>query len=151
MKNERGFSLIELLIVVAIIAVIAAIAIPNLTQSRISSNEASAISSIRTLATAQATFAATSGFSRYANDLPELEGFGVIDDALGSGTKNGYNFVVQNSSADTFEATGTPESARSGRRSFFVDQTGVIRWAIGAADSSSPPLGSAGGGGGGGP
>ncbi len=144
MRNEKGFSLIELLIVVAIIGIIAAIAIPNLVQSRAAANEASAISSVRTVVTAQITFAATQGDNRFANDLGELETAQFIDEALGSGTKDGYNFAIANGGADSFDVSGDPVSANSGRRSFCSNETGVIRWAVGACDpDSSTPLGAA--------
>ncbi|MFL6212319.1 MAG: prepilin-type N-terminal cleavage/methylation domain-containing protein, partial [Blastocatellia bacterium] len=95
MKNEKGFSLIELLIVVAIIGIIAAIAIPNLLKSRQAANEAAAISAVRTIGTAQATYQSTRGLGKdFAPDLPALNTEGSVDSVLGSGAKSGYAFAT---------------------------------------------------------
>ena len=142
MGNDRGFSLIELLIVVAVIAIIAAVTVPNLTKAKASANEGSAITSVRAIVTAQSTFIATVGSGSYAANLAALQTAGLIDRALGSGSKDGYNFASTGSGA-TFTVTASPITHDvSGNRGFFADETGVIRFdASGTATASSTPLG----------
>src|SRR6188768_2713728 len=92
-KNEKGFSLVELLVVVIIIAIVAAIAIPNLLASRRAANEASAVSTLRTIHSAEATYQATLGGGTAYGTLVQLGTNNLIDDILGAietPIKSGY-------------------------------------------------------------
>lgn len=143
MKQETGFSLIELLIVVTIIAIIAAIAIPSLQKSRQAANEASAIAAVRHISTTQAKWQATNGKGRdFAASLADLGGEFLIDDKLASGAKSGFAYSctgVPTSASPTgasyFDLTASPMSTGktgTGTRSFYCNETYVIFYQAGS-------------------
>ena len=150
MRNQqKGFSLIELLIVVAILLIIAAFAIPNFMRSKISANQASAVGSLRTLNDACVSYSTT--YSQFPTALTDLgppdpghgHGHGsgsapdppsstsadLIDSVLAAGIKSGYIFTYTvGASNQSYAITATPITlATTGQNAYFTDQSGVIR------------------------
>jgi type IV pilus assembly protein PilA len=158
MTKQRGFSLIELLIVVAIILIIAAIAIPNLMRSKMAANESSAVGSLRTINTAMVTYSTNFPTVGYAANLGSLGNAGsttacatnqaaistaacIVDGSLASGTKSGYVFTAAAGAtvpAVTYTSSATPQAVnQSGTRYFCSDQSGVIYFNLTAACTSA--------------
>jgi len=142
MRKQKGFSLIELLIVVAIILIIAAIAIPNLLRARMAANESSAVASIRTINTAMVTYNSTYPTVGFAGSLAVLGGVApctptsttacLIDSVLAGGVKSGYNFAaapgVVAAPQTTYYATAIPITLnQTGTRSFCAFEDAVVR------------------------
>ena len=165
-RDSQGFSLIELLIVVAIILIIAAIAIPNLLRSRIAANQASAVGSLRTYNTAEVTYASTynTGYTATlgylgppaSGSMPTATAAGLIDNVLSGNTptamgaiKSGYSFTyspgpVVAGRIDAYQVWADPITrGTTGTNSYYTDQSGVIRVNSNntQASAASPPLG----------
>jgi len=159
MNNRRkGFSLIELLIVVTIILIISAIAIPNLMKSKMSANEAAAVGALKALTESAVMYSNSyGGFPHTISNMGPSSGAptsssaaaDLIDAGLATGVKSGYKFTFSVTGSDpagnvvSYGITAVPVTPGStGQKSFYTDQSGTIRVSpSGTADSSSPPIG----------
>ena len=123
-KKNSGFSLLELLIVVAIILIIATIAIPSLLRSRQAANESAAVATVRTITTAEITYLSSAG-GNYGT-ISQLVGAGLIDTGFNT-TRSGYNYVIITNGAD-YTITADPATPNSGRYAYYSVPDGVVRY-----------------------
>ena len=134
--RERGFSLIELLIVVAIILIIATIAIPSLLRSRQAANESAAVANLRTINTAQVTYLSGSG-GTYGN-LTDLQTAGLIDTSFSNAVgKSGYTYSMAVAIGE-YTAMATPTATNSGRYGYYTTPDGVVRWQTATSATCAP-------------
>jgi len=143
-RNSKGFSLLELLIVVAIILIIATIAIPSLLRSRQAANESAAVSNLRTINTAEVTYLSSSGGAYGA--LTDLTGVQLLDTSfLTVAGKSGYLYTVTVTTGN-YTATATPTATNSGRYGYYSTPDGVVRWQSTATTNCAPcfPVGQGG-------
>jgi type IV pilus assembly protein PilA len=145
MKREQGFSLIELLIVVAIIAIIAAIAVPSMLQARMAANESGAIQGCRTVGSAEVAYSAVNN-QTYA-DIATLISSNFVDSRF-TGGFNGYNYAngtvnsVSTTSGDNFAITAAPKTGGStGRYTYGINSDQIVRYISTASGSTAPMCG----------
>ena len=145
-KNNKGFSLLELLIVVAIILIIATIAIPSLLRSRQAANESAAVANLRTLNTAEVTYLSSTG--GLYGDIPALIAAQLVDDTFDttSTPKSGYNYsvVLSGTPAGTnYSAYAQRASNNTGRYSYYSSPDAVVRYSTMATDAPAGKSGMA--------
>lgn len=154
MRDQKGFSLIELLMVVAVILIISAIAIPNFLRSRMRANEANTVASLRVIVTGAVAYSSSYPNLGYPAQLANLGGANpctpapsqacLVDDSLAQGLKDGYKFQLTGDGLTpsySFTLSATPQVVgSSGQNMFCTDQTAVVRYdPSGAGCSSASP------------
>ena len=143
-RHVKGFTLVEIMIVVAIIALIAAVAIPNLLRARHNANEGAAVGNVHTLLSGLESFRSAQTPPTYPAALTALSTANppYCDSVLAGGSKQGYNFTYTRTSSSQYTLNANPTtSGVTGTRGFFADESGVIRVnQTGAAGATDPPL-----------
>jgi prepilin-type N-terminal cleavage/methylation domain-containing protein len=151
-RRERGFSLVELLIVIAIILIILSIAIPQMSKSRMHAQEMAAIATLHTINTVETQY--MSQFGNFATSLTQLgppassngaegpQAAGLISGNLASGSTGGYNYTITQTPSG-YAVSAVPKAFGStGRRTFYTDQSGIVRenWSQDPATVNSPEI-----------
>ncbi len=136
-RDNKGFSLLELLIVVAIILIIATIAIPSLLRSRQAANESAAVAQVRTITTAEVTYLSSSGGSY--GTITQLVSAGLLDSGFNA-TKSGYNYSITTNGTD-YTINAAPASTNNGRYGYYSIPDGVVRY---STTSTQAPTGQSG-------
>ena len=142
--RKKGFTLIELMIVVVIIAIIAVIAVPNLLESRKAANESAAIGNCKTILNCQFQFrtlkkATLNNAPRYAAGFPELVQHALLDSGFSDGNKQSYNYILSPGGGQStqFTCVCSPVSAADGGRAFYVDDSGSMTYSTGPYPNSA--------------
>lgn len=141
-RASEGFTLVEIMVVIAVIIVVGAISIPGLMRSRLNANEAAAVAALKTISAASVTYRAShTTYPIGLSDLYEEGGAQFIDSKLASGSRQGYNYTLQGNE-DGFNITAIPSKPNiTGGKYYFVDSDGVVRASTsGPATEESPAI-----------